>query len=115
VHELPSEVGPGNLLSAVVESEHVTEVFTGFGEKALRAETVAENVADGVAAYLASGVPVGPHLADQLLLPISMAGSGSFRTSGLTPHAQTQLELLQEISGTKFAISRQENALTISV
>ena len=30
---VPNPVGPGNVLIAEVESEHVTEVFTGFGEK----------------------------------------------------------------------------------
>jgi RNA 3'-terminal phosphate cyclase (ATP) len=39
---VPNPIGPGNVLIAEVESEHVTEVFTGFGEKQVRAETVAD-------------------------------------------------------------------------
>ncbi len=39
-----NSVGPGNALIAEIESEHVTEVFTGFGEKQVRAETVANRV-----------------------------------------------------------------------
>ena len=72
--------GPGNVLTIVVESEHVTEVFTGFGRKGVRAETLATKAAEEARDYLAAGVPVGEHLADQLLLPIALAGRGAFRT-----------------------------------
>jgi len=46
--------------------------------------------------YLASGAPVGPHLADQLLLPMAMAGGGSFRTVAPTRHALTNIEVLKK-------------------
>src|SRR5207249_1046957 len=36
--EVSSAAGPGNAVIIEIESEHVTEVFTGFGEKGLRAE-----------------------------------------------------------------------------
>jgi RNA 3'-terminal phosphate cyclase (ATP) len=73
----------------------VTEVFTGFGERGVRAETVADGVADEALAYLAAGAPVGPHLADQLLLPLALARGGSFRTLEPTRHTRTQLEILR--------------------
>jgi len=115
VHELPAALGPGNVLSAVIESDHVTEVFTGFGEKSVRAEAVAELVATAVRAYFDAGVPVGPQLADQLLLPLAMAKAGAFRTMGLTPHARTQLELVHEITGTIFQLIESDGAVTVAV
>ena len=87
-------VGPGNVLIAEVESEHVTEVFTGFGEKQVRAETVANVCADEVAAYMATDAPVGPHLADQLVLLLAVAGQGTFRTMPPTKHTRTQLDVI---------------------
>ena len=42
IRQLPDEWGPGNLLTLEIESEHVTEVFTGFGMKGVTAEAVAE-------------------------------------------------------------------------
>ncbi len=92
VEELKRSVGPGNVLSLEVESEHVTEVFTGFGERGVRAEVVAEAVAEEARAYLEAGVPMGHHLCDQLLLLLVLARGGSFRTLPLDGHAQTQLE-----------------------
>jgi RNA 3'-terminal phosphate cyclase (ATP) len=86
--------GPGNVVLLKVEFEHVTEVFTGFGERGVRAEVVAERAVDEYRRYLEAGAPVGEHLADQLMLPLAIAGGGAFRTMPLTPHAQTHLELI---------------------
>lgn len=87
--------GPGNVVSVELASEQLTEVITGFGRKGVPAEEVAAGVADEVKDYLASDAPVGPHLADQLLLPMALAGGGSLRTSHVTPHARSQIALLQ--------------------
>ena len=45
--------------------------------------------------YLAAGVPVGPHLADQLILPLALSGGGSFRTVAVTPHFTTNAEVIR--------------------
>ncbi|MCK8500581.1 RNA 3'-terminal phosphate cyclase [Myxococcus sp. MISCRS1] len=92
--ELKRGQGPGNALVVEVESEHVTEVFTGFGERGKRAETVAEEVAAEVKRYLNAEVPVGEHLCDQLLLLCALARGGEFRTLPLDGHALTQLETM---------------------
>jgi RNA 3'-terminal phosphate cyclase (ATP) len=80
--------GPGNVVTVSVRSGYLTETFHGFGERGVAAETVARRVAAAVRRYLAAGVPVGEHLADQLLLPLALAGGGSFTT--LTPSAHTR-------------------------
>jgi RNA 3'-terminal phosphate cyclase (ATP) len=87
--------GPGNILLLSIESEHVTEVFTGFGELGVRAETVAERAADDARRYESARVPVGPYLADQLLLPLALAGGGAFRTMPLSLHATTNFEVIR--------------------
>jgi len=87
-------LGPGNAIIVEIASEHVTEVFSAFGEKRVRAEAVADQVADEVLAYLASDVPVGVHLADQLLLLMAIAGRGSFRTLAPSTHTTTQLSVI---------------------
>ncbi|MCP3165683.1 RNA 3'-terminal phosphate cyclase [Myxococcus qinghaiensis] len=94
VEELKRTTGPGNVLVAEVESEHVTEVFTGFGERGKRAEVVAEEVASEVKRYLDAEVPVGEHLCDQLLLLFALARGGEFRTLPLDGHSVTQLETM---------------------
>lgn len=87
--------GPGNVLIVEVQGEHVTEVFTGFGRRGVSAEEVALRVAAEVKRYLEAGVPVGEHLADQLLLPMALAGAGSFVTLPLSLHATTNIDVIR--------------------
>jgi len=92
---LDQRCGPGNAVIIELGSEQLTEVFTAFGERGVRAETVAETAAAQAARYLAAGVPVGEHLADQLLLPLALAGAGAFKTLPLSSHALTNIETLR--------------------
>jgi RNA 3'-terminal phosphate cyclase (ATP) len=96
IRQLPAEWGPGNLLSLEIESEHVTEVFTGFGMKGTTAEAVADHAAQEARRYLDADVPVGEHLADQLLLPMAMAGEGSFVTHHPTLHTKTNVQVIRQ-------------------
>lgn len=98
--------GPGNVISIAVASEHVTEVFTGVGEKGVSAERVGGRAAEEALAYLEAGVPVGEHLCDQLLLPMALAGGGSFRTLAPSSHTETHRLLLEQILGAKIRIDR---------
>lgn len=92
VEDVPNAVGPGNAVTLTFRCEHVTELFTAIGERGRNAVAVATTVADEADAWLAHGQPVGEHLADQLLVPISLAGGGSFRTGPLSSHTRTNLE-----------------------
>lgn len=105
--ELPEDVGPGNILSVEIRAEHVSEVFTGFGERGVSAEKIAEGVANSVRRYLASDVPVWHHLADQLLLPMALAGGGGFRTGRLSKHAETNADIIERFLPIK--VHRQGN------
>jgi RNA 3'-terminal phosphate cyclase (ATP) len=88
-------VGPGNAVVLAIETEHVTEVFTGFGERGRPAEEVAKSTVEAAKAWLEAGVPVDEHLADQLLIPMALAGGGSFRTTKPSLHATTNAEVIQ--------------------
>jgi RNA 3'-terminal phosphate cyclase (ATP) len=95
IEERTDSLGPGNVVLVEVESQHLTEVFVGFGVKGVSAEVVARRAADEANWYLASGVPVGEHLADQLVLPLAVAGAGSFRTNNVTLHTKSQLAVVE--------------------
>ncbi|GAK52510.1 RNA 3'-terminal phosphate cyclase [Candidatus Moduliflexus flocculans] len=95
LEEINNPVGPGNALTLTIVSEQITELFAGFGERGVRAETVAERVVNEAQAYLDANVPVGAHLADQLLIPFALAGGGRFRTLAPTLHTTTNIEILK--------------------
>lgn len=102
--------GPGNVLSIEIESEHATEVVTGFGKKGVPAEAVADGACDEARAYLDSGVPVGEHLADQLLIPLALAGGGSFVTGEPSSHARTNMDVIRRFLGTRFEVESAAGA-----
>lgn len=87
---------PGNVVTIEIESEHLTEVITGIGERGVRAEVVAERAVEEASQYLASDAPVGGHLADQLLIPLALAGGGSYLTGALSLHTTTNIEVIKK-------------------
>lgn len=89
-----SSGGPANILMIEVEREGGRELVTRFGEKGLRAERVAQYACEEMEAFLRAGVPVGEHLADQLLLPLAVAGGGRFRCAPLSSHAITNIDTI---------------------
>jgi len=105
----PAICGPGFVLVAEVASEALVESFTGFGERGVRAEQVADAVIDQVRHYLAHTAPVGEFLTDQLLLPLALAGSGRFRTVGLSRHAQTNIAVIEQFLPIQFDVSAAES------
>ena len=94
--EVKNSQGPGNILTITIESDHITEVFTGFGEKGVSAEKVSGRAVRSVREYLNSNVPVGRYLADQLLVPMALAGGGKFRTLSPTLHTTTNIEIVKK-------------------
>jgi RNA 3'-terminal phosphate cyclase (ATP) len=88
-------LSPGDVLTIEIESEGVTEIFTGIGERGVRAETIAERVASEALQYLSIDASVGEHLADQLLIPLALAGGGSYLTGPLSLHTTTNIEIVK--------------------
>lgn len=109
VETVDTSVGPGNLLMIVAEGETITEVVTGFGIKGVSAEKVASDACDEADRYLRSDVPVGIHLADQLLVPMALAGSGSFRTLRPTAHTLTNAGVVQKFLNVSIAIDAESS------
>lgn len=104
VEERTESKGPGNAVFVVVEHENVTEVFTGFAQRGVRAKDVGTRVARAAKRYLEQEGAVGEHLADQLILPLAFAG-GVFTTGPLSLHATTQIELVRELIGVEIHVA----------
>ena len=107
--------GPGNEVSIELIGDPVSEVITTHGAIGVRAEVVARRAIDAVRRFQANGAPVGVHLADQLLLPLALAGGGSFRTPGVDPHLTTNAEVIERFLPVKIAVEPQESGATVRV
>lgn len=117
--------GPGNAVLVEVVHAHAVEVFAGFGRRGVPAEKVALDAADEAAAYLATEVPVGPHLADQWLLPLGISAwqpgagerrrGGSFRTGPPTGHTTTHIELLRQLLDLDIRVEEQDPGGSVAI
>jgi RNA 3'-terminal phosphate cyclase (ATP) len=99
--------GPGNALVLEVEAEHATAVFTGFGERGRPAETVAREAVAAARFWLEANVPVDEYLADQLLVPLALSGSGSFRTTEPSLHTRTNAEVIRRFLPVNIQFARE--------
>jgi RNA 3'-terminal phosphate cyclase (ATP) len=109
---LRANEGPGNVLLAVLQFEHITEVFASHGDKGTSAEQVAQRLVSEVRAYLAHSAPVGPHLADQLMIPLALAAlqgrRGQYAATELTEHARTNARVIEQFLPVRFVLQPAE-------
>lgn len=102
---LVTSAGPGNVISLRLGMENVTQVFESVGERNVSAERVAGKAIRDLKRYVAAGVPVGEHLADQLVLPMAMGAGGRFRTLKPSEHLLTNIEVIKKIARIDIAVS----------
>ncbi len=107
--------GPGNVVMVEVGSAEVTEIFTAFGKMQVSAEAVADMAAREAREYLASKAVAAEHLTDQLLLPMALAGGGSFTALKLNPHARTNMEVIREFLPVEFTTEDQGDYQLVQV
>jgi RNA 3'-terminal phosphate cyclase (ATP) len=107
VENVPYPKGPGNAVVLEIQTEHITAIFTGFGERGRPAEDVAREAVDAAKAWLQAAVPVDEYLADQLLLPIALAGSGSFRTTRPSLHTTTNANVINRFLSVRIAMEQE--------
>jgi RNA 3'-terminal phosphate cyclase (ATP) len=107
----PQSDGAGNCLNLTLVFDEVTELFTAYGRTGISADQVAHVATGEAKAYLAGEAPVGPHLADQLLLPMALGAGGSFVTGKLTDHARTNIGVIERFLDRPIAVVREGHRL----
>jgi len=84
--------GQGTFLFLRSETEHSIAGFTSIGERGKRAEIVGEEAASDFLRYHDTEAALDPHIADQIVLYLSICGKESvFTTSSITQHLLTNL------------------------
>jgi RNA 3'-terminal phosphate cyclase (ATP) len=112
--------GPGNALMATLHYERVQEVFTAFGEKSVSADQVARTLAAEVQAFQSLGGALGPHLADQWMVPLALAiaargGSASFTCTEMTDHATTNIGTIERFLPVRFTVEPAATSSRVTV
>jgi len=106
VVEVQDTVSPGNYVTIEIRTNGLTEVVTGFGSIGVKAETVAKRVAGTAQKFIDAEIPVGEHLADQLLLPMAIGKGGCFHTTEPSLHFLTNIEVIQKFLDVEIKITK---------
>jgi RNA 3'-terminal phosphate cyclase (ATP) len=115
VRGLPADQGPGNALMLTFEHEHATEVFTAFGEKSVSSEQVARQVVQRARQYLTSQAAFAEYLADQMMLPLALAGAGGFTLDEVSMHARTNAQVIETFLPVRFHFERLDGVDSCTV
>jgi RNA 3'-terminal phosphate cyclase (ATP) len=107
--------GPGNAVALFADCGDYMEVFSAFGKRGTKAERVAAEACDEAERWFKSSVPVGEHLADQLLLPMALGAGGRFRTLEPSGHTRTNIDTIQRFLAVEFSVEPVDGAFAIRV
>ena len=111
IHQLPGGVGQGVAAFVDCGFGNTHEVFCEFGERGVTAEKVGKRLGGRVKGFLASKAAVGPCLADQLLLPMALAGSGCFTTVSPDNHVPSNIATINQFVDTPFKLEELTDGL----
>lgn len=97
--------GKGTLLFLMCEFENSQCCYFSLGELRKKAERVADEACEGLKCFLETKGVIDEHLADQIILPLSLSKEFSkFTTPEITQHLLTNAEVIQIFSNTKINI-----------
>ncbi len=104
-------VGSGNSFQLSISSGTHENIFEVIGQLGTSAERVAKRCAGQVKKFIHSQAAVEEHLADQLLLPMALAGSGSYTTTKPSSHTLTNIDVINMFLGVNIAVEQQSQNL----
>lgn len=104
---------PGSMLAVELVYDRTRAAFDALGEPGKPAERVAEEAVKGAITFDAGDAAVDRHTADQLLIPLVLAG-GRVRIPAVTDHVESSLALL-EAFGFDPALDTSGTAPTVAV
>ncbi|MFQ5935806.1 MAG: RNA 3'-terminal phosphate cyclase [Acidiferrobacterales bacterium] len=96
---------PGTALLLLAEFEHAQCCYTALGARGKPAERVADEAVDALERFVATKAAIDEHLADQLLLPLSVvAGTSELSTPCVTHHLTTNADVIRSFLPVEIAI-----------
>jgi RNA 3'-terminal phosphate cyclase (ATP) len=106
--------GPSTGLCALVsvKGSGLPEMSSCCGDRGIMAEQVGRRAAKPLCDFLGATAPVGRHLADQLLLPMALAGGGAFLTMKPDDHVTTNISVIEQFLPVSFQIHERERRNT---
>lgn len=107
--------GPGNAMWIRCSDGSHSTVFDAVGTKGRRAEHIVRDLHRRMRRWQLQQVPVEEYLADQLLLPLALAGGGTFRTTTLSLHARTNMEVIARFLPVDFLVEEGDGKARVEI
>lgn len=104
-------VGPGNILMLTARCSNITAMTAAFGRLGVSSKKVVNDATQEMDHFLKSGAAVERRLADQILLPMALAGGGHFTTQPLSNHTLTQIETIKQFLDVTIAVNELDRHL----
>jgi RNA 3'-terminal phosphate cyclase (ATP) len=102
--------GRGAAIYMTARYQHSVAGFSAIGRRGVPSEAVAEEACRRLLTHDASGAPIDPHLADQLLLPAAFSkGPVSFECSQITQHLTTAAHIISRFLSADVRIAGEAN------
>jgi RNA 3'-terminal phosphate cyclase (ATP) len=102
-------IGPGAGIFLTAHYEKALAGFSALGAPGKPSEAVAEEACDQLFTHHSGGAPVDRYLADQLLLPMSLAdGVSAFETACISSHLLTNAHIIGQFIDAKISIEGEE-------
>ncbi|MBK1883176.1 RNA 3'-terminal phosphate cyclase [Luteolibacter pohnpeiensis] len=100
------EDGPGRGIGCLVGAKFTNahEMSCALAEMGVSAESVGHRAANSIKRFIDSDATVGRNLADQLLLPMALAGGGSFVMMKPSAHVLSNISVIEKFLPVKFKI-----------
>lgn len=103
--------GPGNTLIITYAQGDHNSVFEMVGELGMSSERVAKRAIGRLRKLVNASACVEEHLADQLLLPMVLAGKGSFTTTKPSLHTLTNIDVIDQFGVAGFKTEQLNDKL----
>ena len=110
VERADNAVCPGNVILVTARMKDTVEVTVGFGRYGARASKVGNEAGVAMKNFIDSGAAVGRRLADQIILPLALAGGGRFTTLPLSKHTATQIAVMGKFLAVEVEITEQDRS-----
>ena len=81
----------------------------------MSAEAVANQLVTQARRYLASEAAVGEYLADQLVIPLALAGEGAFTVAHASPHLLTNIAVVGQFLPVTFSLEEEGGMTRVTV
>lgn len=116
IERISKRKSPGSGITLWAVTKNTVIGSDALGERGKRAEIVGKEAAEKLVSEIKSGATVDKHMADMLIIWLLLAkGTSVIKTSDLTMHARTCIDLAKIFTNAEIKVKKAENITEIAI